>query len=147
MRAIKHLIWAKLGNLCLKTGFMIKRDFNFPIINFPHLDNNIATAPAYGVYISYLIIYARTCSLYSDFLQHHRILSTKLLNQEFFKNRLNLSFKKFIGRYQHIVDTYFVNRIYTDDKRWYWQLYFVSKLIIVSLLRLTMAVYTTLIFK
>ncbi len=33
-----------------------KRDYlNFPIVNFPHLDNNIPVKPAYGVYVSLLI--------------------------------------------------------------------------------------------
>ena len=36
-------------------------------------------------------------TLYSDFFQRHRILSTRLLNQECLNNRLILSFKnKFI---------------------------------------------------
>ena len=55
-------------------------DFNFVIIKFPHLDSIcIPTAPANRVYISQLVRYARACSLYSDFQQCHRILSTKLL--------------------------------------------------------------------
>jgi hypothetical protein len=32
-------------------------DYNFAIINCPHLDSNIPTAPAYGVYISQLVLY------------------------------------------------------------------------------------------
>ena len=35
-------------------------------------------------------------SLYSDFVQRHSILSTKLLHQEFLNNRLILSFKNFV---------------------------------------------------
>jgi hypothetical protein len=38
--------------------------------------------------------------MHSEFLQRHDILSTELLNQGFFKNRLILSFKTFLGRYQ-----------------------------------------------
>ena len=41
---------------------------------------------------------ARACSLYSDFLQCHRILSTKLLNQGFLMNRLILSFKVLVRK-------------------------------------------------
>ena len=39
-------------------------DFNFPIVNFPFLSNNILSAPAYGVYVSQLIRYARAFSNY-----------------------------------------------------------------------------------
>jgi hypothetical protein len=69
-------------NRQLSTGIYDKRDdFNFAIINVLHLDSNyMSTASAYGVYISQLIRYARACSLNSDDLQRHHILSTKLLN-------------------------------------------------------------------
>jgi hypothetical protein len=46
-------------------------DFNFKIINFPNMCSNIPASPAYGVYISQLIRYARTSSNYSDFLKRH----------------------------------------------------------------------------
>jgi hypothetical protein len=88
-----------------KTG-----DFNFAIINFPHLHSNVPTSPACGV--NYLTIHAlrRHYSMYSDFLQRHRILNAKILNQGFAKNCLILSFKKlFFGRYQHLVDMYSVS--------------------------------------
>jgi hypothetical protein len=68
-------------------------DYNFAIINCPHLDSNIPTAPAYGVYISQLVRYARACSLYPDYWQRRRILRTKLLNQGLLKNHFILSFK------------------------------------------------------
>jgi hypothetical protein len=44
----------------LRTKHYDKRDdFNFPIANFPFICTNIPAAPAYGVYISQLIRYAR----------------------------------------------------------------------------------------
>ena len=42
-------------------------DINFPSIHFPHLDINIPTSPAYGVYISQLIHYARAYSFIYTF--------------------------------------------------------------------------------
>jgi hypothetical protein len=36
-----------------------RNDFNFSIVNFPYLCSNIPASPAYGVYISQLIRYAR----------------------------------------------------------------------------------------
>ena len=49
----------------LHTSIYDKRDdFNFLITNFPFLSSNIPTSPAYGVFISQLIRYARACSSY-----------------------------------------------------------------------------------
>ena len=45
--------------------------FGFHIVNFPFMSSNIPSAPAYGVYASQLIRYARCCSNYSDFLLRH----------------------------------------------------------------------------
>ena len=56
--------------------FIFKRDdFN---VNFPFLSSNIPSAPAYGVYVSQLIRYARTCSNYQDFMERGKVLTTKL---------------------------------------------------------------------
>ena len=49
----------------LHTSIYDKRDdFNFHITNFPFLSSNIPSSPAYGVFISQLIRYARACSSY-----------------------------------------------------------------------------------
>ena len=67
-----------------------KRDtFGFHIVNFPFMSNNIPSAPAYGVYASQLIRYARCCSNYSDFLSRHRARVTRLLSQGYKVNRLS----------------------------------------------------------
>jgi hypothetical protein len=58
-------------------------DFNFPIVNFPFICNNIPAALAYGVYISQLIRYYRACGTYEDFLERGLVLTRKLLNQGF----------------------------------------------------------------
>ena len=51
-----------IDNGKLATKLYDKRhDFNFPIVNFPFLSSNIPSAPAYGVYVSQLIRYARAC--------------------------------------------------------------------------------------
>jgi hypothetical protein len=50
----------------LSTKIYDKRDdFNFKIINFQNMCSNIPASPAYGVYISQLIRYARASSNYS----------------------------------------------------------------------------------
>ena len=78
---------------------------------FTQLDNDITIAPAYGIYISQLMRYARTCSFYLDLLQLHRFLSTKLLIQGFLQNRLIVSFKHLFGSYQRLDEKYFVTCI------------------------------------
>ena len=47
----------------LHTSLFDKRfNFNFRITNFPFLWSNIPSSPAYDVFISHLILYARACS-------------------------------------------------------------------------------------
>ena len=54
------------GNRTVRISVYDKReDFNFKILNFPYLDSNIPRNPAYGVYISQLVRYARMTS-YTD---------------------------------------------------------------------------------
>ena len=53
----------------LRTSLYDKRDdFNFSFTNFPFLSSNIPSLPAYGVFISQLIRYARDCSSYECFI-------------------------------------------------------------------------------
>jgi hypothetical protein len=94
----------------LSTKICDKRDdFYFKIINFPNMCSNIPTSPAYGVYISHLIRYARASSNYSDFLKRHLFLKSRLLDQGYTNIRLIPSLKKFIFRYQDLVEIYSVS--------------------------------------
>ena len=43
-------------------------DFNSPIVNVPFIPSNFPAALAYGVYISQMIRYSRTCGSYQDCL-------------------------------------------------------------------------------
>ena len=84
-----------------------KRDaFGFHNVNFPFMSNNIPSTPAYGVYASQLIRYARCCSNYSDFLLRHRALVTRLLSQGYNVNRLSNTFRKLYGRHTDLVGQY-----------------------------------------
>ena len=67
------------------------------------MSSNIPSAPAYGVYASQLIRYARCCSNYSGFLLRHRALVTRLLSQGYKVNRLSNTFEKFYGRQTDLV--------------------------------------------
>ena len=84
-------------------------DFNFDIVNFPFLSSNIPQSPAYGVFVSQLIRYARASSLYEDFIMRSQLLTSKLLKQGFTRNRLIATFKKFYGRHSVLVDRFEVS--------------------------------------
>ena len=84
------------GNGTVRISVYDKReDFNFKIVNFPYLDSNIPRNPAYGVYISQLVRYARICSRKDDFIYRHRRLSLKLQQQGYKYQQLIKSFHKF----------------------------------------------------
>ena len=107
------------------TSIYDKRDdFNFHITNFPFLSSNIPSSPAYGVFISQLIRYARACSSYECFILRTTRLSSKLLKQGCLAERLKSSFMKFCGRYGDLIQQYEVslsrmlNDILILDQQW-----------------------------
>ena len=50
-------------------------DFNFEIVNFPFLDEDVPRSPSYGVNISQLIRFARECSNVDDFNNRNLFLT------------------------------------------------------------------------
>ena len=84
-------------------------DFNFHITNFPFLKSNIPASPAYGVFISQLIRYAKACSSYECFILRAVRLSYKLLGQGYVMERLKSSLKTFYGRYGDLIKHYEVS--------------------------------------
>ena len=83
-------------------------DLNFSIVNFPFLCGNIPQSPAYRVYISQLIRYARASSLYTDFLFRSQQLTSKILKQGYMRNKLIAAFKKFYGCHSVIVGKFYI---------------------------------------
>ena len=71
--------------------------------------SNIPASPAYCVYISQLMRYARVSRNYSDFLKRHLHLKNRLLDQGYEQIRLIRSLKKFIFRFQDLVEIYSVS--------------------------------------
>ena len=71
-------------------------DFNFKIINFPNMCSNIPASPAYDVYFSQLIRYARASSNYSDFLKRHLYLRNRLLDQAIKDSIYSISLKVYV---------------------------------------------------
>ena len=102
-----NLLFTRDRSNNITTKLYDKRDaFGFHIVNFPFMSSNIPSAPAYGVYPSQLVRYARCCSNYSDFLIRHRALVKRLLSQGYKVNRLSNTFKKFYGKHTDLVGQY-----------------------------------------
>ena len=98
---------AALNNLFpIDHNYDKRDDFSFPIVNFPFLSSNIPSSPAYGVYMSQMIRYARACCDYVDFKNRGILLTNKLLKQGFAEERLKSSLRKFYGRHHELVDCY-----------------------------------------
>ena len=74
-------------NLSITNGIVSSKiddkrdDFNFKIVNFPFLDEDVPRSLSYGVYISQLIRFARVCSNVDDFNNRNLFLTAKLLKQ------------------------------------------------------------------
>ena len=81
-------------------------DLKFRIVNFPDMGSNIPAHPAYGVYISQLVRYARICTSKVDFMNRLRGLSLRLRQQGFVTNLLQKSLHKFFTRHGLIIMKY-----------------------------------------
>jgi hypothetical protein len=66
----------------------------------------IPASPAYDVYISQLIRYARAFSKYDQFFVRGSLLTNKLMSEGFQLSRLQAAFRKFHGRYNDLISPY-----------------------------------------
>jgi hypothetical protein len=73
-------------------------DFDFNIVNYPHLDGDVPHVTSYGVYISQLIRFARACSRVDDFNERNLFITNKLLKQGYRYHKLRKYFAKFYHR-------------------------------------------------
>ena len=73
-------------------------DFGFHVAGFPFLGGGIPSSPAYGVFVSRLIRYARACSSCGCFVLRAMRLSNGLLAQGCVGERLGSSLGRFCGR-------------------------------------------------
>ena len=85
-----------MTNDIVSTKIYDKRDdFDFEIVNFPFLDGDVPHSTSYGVYISQLIRFARASSNVAYFNTHNKLLTKKLLNQNYRYHKLRKTFSKF----------------------------------------------------
>ena len=80
------------------------------------MSSNIPSAPAFGVYLSQLVRYARACCNYEDFVERGKLLTSKLLPPGYRRTKLVSTLKKFYGRHHDLVDPYSVaaSKLVTD---------------------------------
>ena len=93
----------QIKDACIEVKTYDKRDaFKFEIINYPDLSGNIPTKPAYGVFTSQVIRYARICSKKVDLLERVKSLTKKLLRKHYTINGLKSSLKKCLKKHRWI---------------------------------------------
>ena len=101
-----------IHNDIVSTKIYDKRDdFNFGIVNFPFLNGDVPRRPSYinGVYISQLIRFSRASSHVTDFNNHNKFLSSKLLKQGYRYHKLRKAFSKFYRRHFELIEKYHVS--------------------------------------
>ena len=82
-----------------------KRDeFDFPKVNLPYLSSKIPESPAYGLFISQLIRYARLFFLNMKIFSSGNLFwFQKLLKQGYSSRKHQTTFQKFHGRHTDLV--------------------------------------------
>lgn len=83
----------EIQNCCIKL-YDRRDDVDFSIVKFPFLSNNIPSAPTYDSYISQSLIYFSICSVYSNLMERHIVLTTILINQGVTIKGMSRSFQK-----------------------------------------------------
>ena len=81
-------------------------DFDFEIVNFIFLDEDVPRSPSYGVYIFKLIRFARMCSNVDDFNNRNLFLTAKLLKLDYRYNKIRKAFSKFYHRHSELLVKY-----------------------------------------
>ena len=99
-----------ISNGVISSKIYDKRDdFDFNIVNYPHLDGDVPRATSYGIYISQLIRFARACSSIKDFNYRNRVITEKLLKQGYRYHKLRKTFSKFYHRNSVLMSKYKCN--------------------------------------
>ena len=71
-----------ISNVIVSTKIYDKRDdFNFEIVNFPFLDDNVPCSTSYGIYTFQPFCFAKAFSYVTDFTTHNKLLTQKLINK------------------------------------------------------------------
>ena len=87
-----------ISKLCIVSSKIYdkRHDFNFEIVNFPFLDEDVPHSPPYGVYITQLIRFTRVCSNVDDFNNRNLFLTAKLSKLGYRYHKIQKAFSKFL---------------------------------------------------
>ena len=84
-----------------------KRDeFDCETVNFPFLDGDVHLSTSYGAYISQLIRFARASSHVAYFNTRNKLLTQKLVKQDYWYHKLRKTFSKFYRRYYGLISKF-----------------------------------------
>ena len=76
-----------------RTKIYDKRDdFEFDIVNFPFLDDDVSRSASYSVYIAQLSPFAQVSSHVDDFYTRNKVLTAKLLRKGYTYHNLCKAF-------------------------------------------------------
>ena len=76
--------------------------FKFEIVNYPDLSGNIPKKPAYGIFTSQVIRYARSCSQKEDLIKRIQHLVNKLTKKKFQVNHIKSSLRRCLRNHHWI---------------------------------------------
>ena len=97
-----------ISNDIISTKIYDKLDeFDFEIVNFPYLDDDLPRSTSYGIYISQLQ-FSRASSHVADFNTRIKFLTQKLLKQGYRYHRVSKTFSKFYRLYYILISKFHV---------------------------------------
>ena len=88
---------------CVWVWYLIVSIPDLCTLTYFHLDGDNPRSTSYGVYISQLIPFARASSCVTDFNTRNKLLTQKLLKQDYWYHKLCKIFSKFYRRYYDLI--------------------------------------------
>ena len=82
-----------------------REDYNFEIVNYPHLDSNIPEKIAYGVFTSQLIRYARIFTHKEDLIARVKLIIDRLIKKKYTIEGLKKTTRKCMQQHKWIQNT------------------------------------------
>ena len=99
-------------HLSVANGFVSSKiydkrdDFDFDIVNFPFLNDDVPRRASYGVYVSQPIGFARVYNHVADFNARNKCFSAKLLQHCYRYRTLRKAFSKFYRRHYELISKF-----------------------------------------
>ena len=97
------------NNIFITRLYDKRRDFSFKVVSLPNMKSNIPTAPTYGIFTGELYRLSKSCSEVTQFISEVKLLTSKLIIQNFNKNMLNHKLACFLRNRPACISKYWVN--------------------------------------